>query len=70
MVQMIIVGESTGELDGMLNKVADLYDEEVDEKIGLFTNILPTFLLVIVGGVIATILLAMYMPIFSLANNF
>ena len=70
MVQMIIVGESTGELDGMLNKVADLYDEEVDEKIGLFTNILPTFLLVIVGGIIATILLAMYMPIFSLANNF
>ncbi len=68
-VQMIGVGEQTGALDAMLNKIADFYEDEVDEAVaGLMTLIEPVmifFLGVVVGGIV----IAMYLPIFTLISK-
>jgi type IV pilus assembly protein PilC len=68
-VQMVAVGEQTGALDAMLNKVADFYEEEVDVAIAALTSLLEPFMMVIVGAVVGVVLMAMYLPIFSLAGN-
>ncbi len=68
-VQMVAVGEQTGALDTMLNKVADFYEEEVDVAIAALTSLLEPFMMVIVGAVVGVVLMAMYLPIFSLAGN-
>ena len=66
--QMIEIGEQTGSLDTMLGKVADFYEDEVDNAIkGLMTLIEP-ILLVFIGGIIAVLVLAMYLPIFGMAD--
>jgi type IV pilus assembly protein PilC len=66
--QMIEIGEQTGSLDGMLGKIADFYEDEVDNAIkGLMTLIEP-ILLVLIGSVIAVLVLAMYLPIFGMAD--
>lgn len=66
--QMIEIGEQTGSLDAMLGKIADFYEDEVDNAIkGLMTLIEP-ILLVFIGGVIAVLVLAMYLPIFGMAD--
>jgi len=68
-VQMIGVGEQTGALDTMLNKVADFYEEEVDQAVAALTSLLEPIMMVFIGGIVGFILIAMYMPIFSLADN-
>jgi type IV pilus assembly protein PilC len=68
-VQMIGVGESTGALDTMLNKIADFYEDEVDVAVENLTSLLEPILMVGLGGVVGGILIAMYMPIFDLAGN-
>jgi type IV pilus assembly protein PilC len=68
-VQMIAVGEQTGALDQMLNKVADFYEEETDIAVAAMTSALEPILMVGVGGMVGVVLIAMYMPIFSLAGN-
>ncbi len=68
-VQMVAVGEQTGALDAMLNKVADFYEEEVDVAIGALTSLLEPIMMVVVGAVVGVVLMAMYLPIFSLAGN-
>ncbi len=68
-VQMIGVGESTGALDTMLNKIADFYEEEVDVAVDGLTSLMEPILMVFLGGVVGGLLIAMYMPIFSLAGN-
>ncbi len=68
-VQMISVGEQTGALDQMLNKVADFYEEETDIAVASLTSSLEPILMVGVGGMVGVVLMAMYMPIFSLAGN-
>lgn len=68
-VQMIGVGEATGALDVMLNKIADFYDDEVDDAVAAMTTMMEPLLLVFVAVVLGGMLIAMYMPIFSLANN-
>ncbi len=66
--QMIEIGEQTGALDGMLGKIADFYEDEVDNAVkGLMTLIEP-ILLVFIGSVIAVLVLAMYLPIFGMAD--
>ena len=66
--QMIEIGEQTGSLDAMLGKIADFYEDEVDNAIkGLMTLIEP-ILLVLIGGIIAVLVLAMYLPIFGMAD--
>ncbi len=68
-VQMISVGEQTGALDQMLNKIADFYEEETDVAVAALTSSLEPILMVGVGGMVGTVLVAMYLPIFSLAGN-
>lgn len=68
-VQMIAVGESTGNLDKMLEKIADFYDEEVEVMIAGSTKLIEPLVLVLLGGSIGTIMIAMYMPIFKLAGG-
>jgi len=64
--QMIAVGESTGALDNMLEKIADFYDEEVDQAVGNLTSMIEPILMVFLGGTIGFIVVAMYLPIFKL----
>jgi type IV pilus assembly protein PilC len=66
--QMISVGESTGALDAMLQKIADFYEEEVDQAVENLTSLIEPFMLVFLGVVIGTLVVAMYMPIFKMAG--
>ncbi|MDI1433089.1 MULTISPECIES: type II secretion system F family protein [Polyangium] len=68
-VQMVAVGEQTGALDTMLNKIADFYEEEVDVAVSALTSLLEPLLMVVVGAVVGVVLISMYLPIFSLAGN-
>jgi type IV pilus assembly protein PilC len=65
---MIAVGESTGALDNMLGKIADFYEEEVDQAVASLTALLEPMMMVFLGVVIGFIVIAMYLPIFSMAN--
>jgi type IV pilus assembly protein PilC len=67
-VQMIAVGEQTGSLDQMLNKIADFYEEEVDLAVAGLTAMLEPMMMVGIGGIVGFILIAMYLPIFSMAG--
>ena len=67
--QMINVGEATGALDVMLNKVADFYEDEVDQAVETLTSMLEPMIMVFLGVVIGGLVIAMYMPIFSMASN-
>lgn len=67
-VQMIGVGEQTGALDQMLNKIADFYEEEVDVAVSGLTSLLEPIMMVGIGGMVGFILIAMYMPIFDIAG--
>ena len=68
-VQMIAVGEQTGALDQMLNKIADFYEEETDIAVAAMTSAIEPILMVGVGGMVGVVLISMYLPIFSLAGN-
>ncbi|MFO0663572.1 MAG: type II secretion system F family protein [Polyangiaceae bacterium] len=67
--QMIAVGEQTGQLDQMLNKIADFYDDEVDVAVGSLTSLIEPFMMVTIGGTVGVVLIAMYLPIFSMAGK-
>ncbi|HTQ41211.1 MAG TPA: type II secretion system F family protein [Polyangiaceae bacterium] len=68
-VQMVGVGEQTGALDAMLNKIADFYEEEVDVAVSALTSLIEPALMVGIGGTVGVVLIAMYLPIFSLAGK-
>ena len=68
-VQMIGVGEQTGALDQMLNKIADFYEEEVDVSVAALTSLLEPLMMVVIGGMVGFMLIAMYMPIFEIAGK-
>lgn len=67
--QMMKVGESTGNLDQMLIKIADVFEQETEEAIGTMTKLIEPAILVGLGGVIGTVLIAMYLPIFMSAGG-
>ena len=67
--QMISVGEKTGGLDDMLAKIADFYDEEVDAAVAALTSVIEPVLMVVMGGVIGAILIAMYLPMFDIVGK-
>jgi type IV pilus assembly protein PilC len=67
-VQMIAVGEQTGALDRMLNKIADFYDEEVDVAVAGLTSLLEPLLVIFLGVIIGGVVIAMYLPIFKLIS--
>jgi type IV pilus assembly protein PilC len=68
-VQMIAVGESTGAMDIMLGKIADFYEEEVDVAVDGITSLIEPLIMIVLGGIIGSVLLAMYLPIFSMADG-
>ena len=68
-VQMIGVGEATGAMDTMLNKIADFYDDEVDVAVAALTSMIEPLLMVFLGTVVGGFLIAMYLPIFNIAGN-
>ena len=68
-VQMIAVGEATGAMDVMLSKIADFYDAEVDEAVDGMSAVMEPLIMVVLGGIIGTIMLGMYMPIFTMADH-
>ncbi|NOR21883.1 MAG: hypothetical protein GQ476_04255, partial [Candidatus Aminicenantes bacterium] len=68
--QMVSVGEATGNLDSMLGKVADFYDDEVETAVGALLSILEPILLIFIGGLIGSIVISMYLPVFSLMQQF
>ena len=68
-VQMIGVGEQTGALDQMLNKIADFYEEEVDVAVSALTSLLEPIMMVVIGGMVGFMLIAMYLPIFGIAGK-
>ena len=66
--QMIAVGEQAGAIDTMLNKIADFYDDEVDEAVGNLTAMMEPLLMLFLGTVVGGLVIAMYLPIFKLAG--
>ncbi len=64
-IAMMSIGEETGQLDGMLMKVADFYEDEVEQAVKSLTSILEPLMIVVLGGMVGTILLAMYLPMFK-----
>lgn len=68
-VNMIDVGEETGQLDAMLNKVADIYDQEVEVAVEAMLTLMEPIIIVVLGGIIGFIVVSLYMPIFSLGDQ-
>jgi type IV pilus assembly protein PilC len=68
-VQMVGVGEQTGALDAMLSKIADFYEEEVDVAVASLTSLIEPLMMVGIGGTVGVVLIAMYLPIFSIAGK-
>ena len=68
-VQMISVGEATGAMDAMLSKIADFYDDEVDDAVGNLTAMMEPLLMVFLGTAVGGLVIAMYLPIFKLAGT-
>jgi len=67
-VQMINVGEQTGDLDGMLTKIADFYDDEVDAAVETLLSAMEPVMIVFLGVVVGGMIVAMYLPIFDMIN--
>ena len=66
---MVSVGEESGQLELMLEKIADFYDAEVDAKVKALTSLIEPLMIVVVGGMVGFIVISMYMPIFSLYDK-
>jgi type IV pilus assembly protein PilC len=67
-IQMVAIGEESGALDSMLAKVADFYEAEVDDAVDNMTALMEPLIMVFLGGLIGTLVVAMYLPIFKLAS--
>ena len=67
-VQMVAVGEESGGLDQMLNKIADFYDEEVNAAVEALTSIMEPIIIVVLAVILGGTLIAMYMPMFDMVN--
>ncbi|MCG6657009.1 type II secretion system F family protein [Halomonas campisalis] len=67
-VQMVGIGEESGSLDAMLNRVADYYEEEVDNKVDALTSLLEPFIIVVLGVLVGGLVISMYLPIFELGT--
>ncbi len=68
-IQMIAVGEQTGALDVMCNKIADFYDEEVDVAVAALTSLLEPLMMIVIGGIVGGMVISMYLPIFEIAGT-
>lgn len=68
-ISMLAIGEETGEMDSMLSKVAEFYEDEVTTTIKSFTALIEPIMIVFVGGIVGSILVAMYLPMFSVYDK-
>jgi len=68
-IQMISIGEETGELDQMLMKVADFYEDEVEQAVKAITSIIEPVMIIVLGGMVGTILISMYLPMFKIFDK-
>ena len=68
-IEMIKVGEATGALEEMLTNVSDFYDEAIEAQLGRIVSLIEPIILVVMGGVIATLLLSIYLPMFTILSN-
>jgi type IV pilus assembly protein PilC len=68
-IQMISIGEETGELDGMMEKVADFYEDEVEQSVKALTSMIEPIMMVGIAMMVGTILLSMYLPMFSIFDQ-
>jgi type IV pilus assembly protein PilC len=68
-VQMVAVGEETGALDAMLSKIADFYEDQVEAAVKALTSILEPLMIIVVGGIVGFIVIAMYMPLFKVYDQ-
>jgi len=68
-LSMMSIGEETGQMDAMLSKVADFYEDEVEAAVKALTSMLEPVMIVVVGGIVGSILLAMYLPMFSIFDQ-
>ena len=66
--QMIGVGEASGELDTMLNKIADFYDDDVDAAVNNLTSMMEPVMMVVLGGIVGGLVISMYLPIFKMGE--
>ena len=66
--QMVAIGEESGALDQMLSKVAEFYEEEVDVAVASLSSLMEPIIMVILGGLIGGLVIAMYLPIFKLGS--
>ena len=67
--EMVRIGEETGELEKMLGKIADFYEDEVDVAVAALTKLMEPMMMVFLGGIVGGLLIAMYLPIFEMAGN-
>jgi type IV pilus assembly protein PilC len=67
-VQMVSIGEETGSLDAMLGKVADFYEQEVDDAVEALSSLMEPAIMVVLGVLIGGMVIAMYLPIFKLGQ--
>jgi len=68
-VQMISIGEQSGTMDTMLGKIADFYEDEVEEAVKTMTSLIEPLMMVVLGGIIAVLVIAMYLPVFTMADT-
>lgn len=68
LVQMIMIGEEAGTIDDMLNKVANIYEMEVDDAVEGLTTLIEPIIMVVIGGLVGSLIIAMYLPIFEMGN--
>ena len=67
-LQMAAIGEESGSLDDMLNKAAEFYEEEVDTAVSQLSSLMEPIIMVVLGSIIGTMLVAMYLPLFNIGN--
>jgi type IV pilus assembly protein PilC len=67
-VQMVAIGEESGQLDAMLGKIADWYEQEVDDAVDALTSLLEPIIMAVLGVLIGGLVIAMYLPIFKMGQ--
>jgi len=68
LIQMIMIGEEAGSIDDMLNKVANIYEAEVDDAVDGLTTLIEPIIMVVIGGIVGSLIISMYLPIFKMGS--
>jgi len=68
LIQMIMIGEESGNIDDMLNKVANIYEAEVDDSVDGLTTLIEPIIMVVIGSIVGALIIAMYLPIFQMGD--